>query len=146
MFDAAVAVTPNRLAGILLEPLSPALVADHKAAVVEAFCAQSARNKALVKSNRAYWCRTIPVIEPYALKRELARFAAPPAVRQLAQRIKREVPESEFAVQWFYEDPILSVICDGEIHHLAIWDSEVIAIAQTTPERRWFHWFRSAGR
>lgn len=146
MFDAAVAVTPNPLAGIILEPLANALVEDHKTTVVELFCAQSARNKALVKTKSAYWTRTIPTAAPYEIKCELTRFGAPQAVKTLALRVKREYPEAEFTVQWFYDDPILDVICDGEVMHLAIWDyGQVIAIAKTAPRRRWFHWFLRGG-
>ena len=144
MLDAAVAVVPNHLAGVILEPLSPALVEDHKAAVVEAFCAESPRNRALFKTKHAYWTTTKPVSDRHFLMAELATYGAPLAVKTLARRIKRDVPEAEFSLQWFYDDPILDVIYRGEVTHVAIWNrGQVLAIAKTMPpRRRWFDWFR----
>ena len=140
MFDAAVAVTPNRLAGIILEPLSPVAVEDHKAAIIKEFCTSSARHKALWKSGSAYWTATRPTHDLRLLMSELAQFRAPLVVKTLARRINREVPEAEFRLQWFYDDPILDVLYQGEVTHVAIWNhGQVLAIATAAPPRAGFY-------
>lgn len=149
----AVAVTPNidPLAELQIVPVAKTVYLNHKKKISRMYSGQFYPS--------ARW-ETVQLRRPY-LRQQLAklpigsmahdRSAAPEPVIRLAERVARHIKSAEFAVEYFYTDPILNVTYQHagrvQVACLGIWDKgDIVAIADEVRPRkqslfaRWFGW------
>ncbi len=151
-------IVKNTLAAIGITPVPREVAAAHKAKMLAAFAAESEYNAHLVWSDVARWATTAR--RRYSRKSLPARLmqqgidywtndpsAAPQEIIDIAKIVRKEISGAEFAIEWFYIDPILNVYYTGHdgVHHndcLGIWlNGQTVEIATVGKMRKkWLRW------
>ncbi len=145
------AISP--LAKLGITPVAPWVVEAHKKALLDAFVASPPHNLSVemamlyVSQRIVCWMdhvfiRWSPGVKLF-LQRGHSYVRVPPCpnpVLNLGEVVARKYPGAEYRLEYFYDDPILSVkVPDHEWECLGIWDnSGVVQIADYDLPRSWW--------
>lgn len=138
----------NTLQAIGIQPVPRTVAEAHKTQMMADFAAKGNYQAILVRARRAYWVtRQFGEATNVELRRLLAsptissspdRSAAPKQIVDVAEKVNTGIKDAVFAVEYFYDDPILNVSyrdANNVFHNdcLGIWDrGNVVAIADVS--------------